>query len=73
MSGASMEEFDGREVICLWYACEADQIRPRPGERMVFDYRFHGTYDDCWIVRVNGEGKESERHNVSMLGGWQWK
>jgi hypothetical protein len=68
-----MQDFDGKEVECLWYGCEADQIRARQGERLVFDYRYHGTYDDCWIVRLSADGEEVERHNINRLGGWTWK
>lgn len=69
----NMEQFDGHEVMCLWYGCEADQIRPLFGQKFIFDYQYHGDHDDCWIVRVEADGKETERHNVARLGGWIWK
>lgn len=42
------------------------------GTALVFEYSFHGEYDEGWVVELSQDGKELRRFNARYISEIKW-
>jgi len=64
----------GKMVKRIWWnGANGDESKSsKDGQHMVTLNEYHGDYDLDWVLLVDGNGKELERHNGRYIASIEW-
>lgn len=78
MSRNWKEAYDGKPVdeIFIGVGQEGSSIKNtaerQNGKALIFEYTYHGEYDEAWIVGLSQEGKELRRFSTKFITEIKW-
>lgn len=74
----TLEGKDGMPVDEIWIGVGDAEYRVKNtveqpnGKVLIFEYCYHGEYDDGWVVQLSQEGKELGRWNIKFVTYIKW-
>lgn len=69
-------KMNGKEIAYFSIPTDAigdsEGFRPITGQKFVLSATFHGDHDEFWILILDTDGKELERHNCKFIWTIEW-